>query len=351
MSRGGRALAAASLLLVAAAGGLAIHDRPPVPPGAWLGAAGLEARQADVGSRRVRYVRRGAGPAVVLVHGFGSSLYTWKDVIPTLAGRHDVVALDLPGFGESDRPADLSLDDLPRAILGLLDTLGIERAAIVGNSMGGAAAVLAAAAQPARVGRLVLIDAAGFHLAPRERPAAFRLATSRAAPLLQALPGKRLIVEWSLRQVLHDDSLVTAERVAEYLAPAQRPGTYAALRSLGASLGDGPGRLAGTLGAIAAPTLVIWGADDRWIPPADADRFVAAIPGSRKVVIPACGHVPQEEKPAEVARLIAEFLAERTGLASDEAGTRPVGPEGADAPAQKAAFRSSTVDRPGAERR
>ena len=309
MKRRGRALAVALALLLALAAALVVYDRPPVAPGAWLARAGLAAQRAMAGSRDVRYVRTGAGPAVVLVHGFGSSLYTWKDVIPALAVHHEVVALDLPGFGDSERPEDLSLEDLPGAVLGLMDRLGIERAALVGNSLGGATVALAAAAQPARVGRLVLIDAAGFNLEPRERPAVVRLATSRAAPLLQALPGKRLIVEWSLRQVLHDDSLVTAERVAEYLAPAQRPGTYAALRSLGASLGDRAERMATVLATVAAPTLVVWGGDDRWIPPADADRFVAAIQGARKVVIPACGHVPQEEKPAEVARLIVEFLA------------------------------------------
>jgi pimeloyl-ACP methyl ester carboxylesterase len=115
-------------------------------------------------------------------------------------------------------------------------------------------------------------------------------------------------VERSRREVFPDDALVTAQRVSEYLAPAQRPGTFAAMRSLGLSLDASRSRVAETLAAIQAPTLVIWGDDDRWIPLADADRFVAGIKGARKVVIPACGHVPQEEKPAEVARLVLDFL-------------------------------------------
>ena len=135
-----------------------------------------------------------------------------------------------------------------------------------------------------------------------------RLTTSWAAPVLGLLPGKRLIVERSLRQVFHDDTLVTYERVAEYLAPAQRPGTFAAMRSLGASFDAVRARVAETLAAVQAPTLVIWGDDDRWIPLADADRFVTAIRGARKAVLPACGHMPQEEKPADVARLLLEFL-------------------------------------------
>ena len=150
------------------------------------------------------------------------------------------MALDLPGFGESDRPADLSLEHLPRAVVGLMDRLGIERAALVGNSMGGATAAIVAATAPGRVSGLVLIDAAGFNLEPEARPAMVRLTTSWAAPVLGLLPGKRLIVERSLRQVFHDDSLVTPERVSEYLAAgAAARARFAAMRSLGASLDAG----------------------------------------------------------------------------------------------------------------
>jgi pimeloyl-ACP methyl ester carboxylesterase len=140
------------------------------------------------------------------------------------------------------------------------------------------------------VSRLVLLDAAGFNLEPTARPGMVRLATSRLAPVLQLLPGKRLLVESGLRRVFADDSLVTAERVSEYLAPLQRAGSLESLRSLGASLDRAPPGLAEALRRIAAPTLVIWGEQDRWIPLAHADRFVAAIPGARKVVVPACGH-------------------------------------------------------------
>jgi pimeloyl-ACP methyl ester carboxylesterase len=310
VSRLSRALFVGVVLVVLGVAAAAWYDRPPVTPGSWLAAADLEARYESVGGQRVRFVRAGAtsGSAVVLIHGFGSSLYTWKDVIPALAARHDTIALDLPGFGESDRPAELSLEDLPRTVLGLMDRLGIERAALVGNSMGGATAAIVAATAPGRVSRLVLIDAAGFNLEPQTMPGMVRLTTSWVAPVLGLLPGRRLVVESSLRQVFHDDSLVTKERVSEYLAPTQRPGTFEALRSFGASLGERPEVVAAALPAISAPTLVIWGDDDRWIPLADADRFLATIAGARKVVIPACGHVPQEEKPAEVARLLLEFL-------------------------------------------
>ncbi len=97
-------LVAAVSLLVALGYALSRYDRPPVPPGSWLCRSGLEARYATVNGHRLRYLRVGRGPAVVLIHGFGSSIYTWKDVLPLLAADHDVVALDLPGFGASDLP-------------------------------------------------------------------------------------------------------------------------------------------------------------------------------------------------------------------------------------------------------
>jgi len=299
---------AASIAIAASLGALALHDRPPVTPGSWIAASGLEVLYETVDGHRLRYVRAGSGPAVVMVHGLFSSLYTWRDVIPALAARHDVVALDLPGSGQSDQPADLSFEDLARAVIGLMDRLGIREAALVGNSMGGATVVMVAAERPERVRALVLVDAAGFNLGRSERPAMVSVAMSPAGSLLAFLPGKRLAVEASLRQVFHDDDLVTPERVSEYLAAAARSGTFPAIRSLGASLRDRTRLVAEALPWVQAPTLVLWGDDDRWIPPAQADLFVAAIAGARKVVIPACGHVPQEEKPGEVARLVLEFL-------------------------------------------
>jgi pimeloyl-ACP methyl ester carboxylesterase len=309
MRRAGRtavwAVAAGAALLVA----LALYDRAAPRPVPWMAAQGLEARYETVAGRRLRYVRTGRGPAVVLVHGFGSSLATWKDVIPGVARGHEVVALDLPGFGLSDQPADLSVEDFPRAVVGLMDRLSIERAALVGNSLGGATSALVAGSYPGRVSALVLVDAAGFNLAPGDRPALVRWTMGPAGALLSRLPGKRLVVEAALRQVFHDPRLVTPGRVAEYLQVAARPGSFASIRSLGESLRARGAVVQDALPRVSAPTLVLWGADDRWIPVADADRFVASIPGARKVVIPDCGHVPQEEKPELVAEALREFLA------------------------------------------
>jgi pimeloyl-ACP methyl ester carboxylesterase len=309
MRRTARIAAVVVALVAAVLGGLARYDRSGPAPGAWLARQGLEARYETVDGRRLRYVRAGRGPCVVLVHGFGSSLATWKDVIPALAEDHDVVALDLPGFGLSDQPADLSVEDLPRAVVGMMDRLSIGRAALVGNSLGGATVALVAGWWPDRVSALVLVDAAGFNLAPTDRPRLVEWTMGPAGALLARLPGKRVVVEAALRQVFHDPRLVTPERVAEYLQGAMRPGSFASVRSLGESLRGRASVVKEALAHVTAPTLVVWGADDRWIPLVDADRFVAAIPGARKVVIPDCGHVPQEEKPERVAEALRGFLA------------------------------------------
>lgn len=273
----------------------------------------------------------GSGPPVVLLHGFASSVYTWKDVIRALAASHDVIALDFPGFGDSSirRPADAAA--LPGVVLGVLDRLGIARASLVGNSLGGGIAVLVAAEHPARVERLVLIDSAGFNLEAGDRPWLLRVVGSAAvARALEGAPIRRRLVKVGLRQVFHDDRLVTDERVDEYAAPMMRPGAVTAAAELLRT--PIPGTIAARVGAVRAPTLVLWGREDAWIPAAHAERFAAAIPGATVRVLDGCGHLPQEEKPAETAAAILEFLARgRTERHATTSWTAPA-PSAARAP-------------------
>jgi pimeloyl-ACP methyl ester carboxylesterase len=280
----------------------------PVPfahdTGTWMASAGVEPRYETVDGLRLRYVRKGHGPPALLLHGLASSLYTWKDVLPALAAHHDVIAMDLPGFGDSAVPPHATGDRVLRSVVGLMDRLGIARASIVGNSLGGAIAVTIAARAPARVDRLVLVDAAGYNFALADRPLLLRMAGAIPAPVLEALPV-RPMVTLGLRQVFHDDRLVTPDKVAEYVAPMRRPGASAALHEL--LLGTGDLGFPGVIRGVRAPTLIVWGRYDTWIPPRDAARFAADIPGARIVFVEA-GHMPQEERPSETAVLIEEFL-------------------------------------------
>ncbi len=278
-----------------------------VPPtGQWLARAALTPHTVRIGRLDVRYVRRGQGPSVILIHGLASSIYTWADVIGPLAEKFDVIALDLPGFGASSQPDDLSFDDYPGTVVGLMDALGIQRAHFVGNSMGGAVSLIMAAREPDRVDHLVILDSAGFSLRPNERPFVVRLLASKAAGVLaERLLVRRLLTAATLRYLFQDDTRVTPERVDEYVAPMLRKGALASARSLLLSRLDE--RWVADLSAIQAKSLVLWGRFDAWLPESHADRFVAEIKGARKVVLET-GHLPQEEKPAEVARLIGDFL-------------------------------------------
>jgi len=301
--------------------------REPVPPtGAWLARAGLTAQFESIDGLRIRYVRAGAGPPVVLVHGFGSSIYTWKDVLPELARQHDVVALDLPGFGGSGIPATVSADLMPSSVLGLMDRLGLRHASFVGNSLGGATAVWIASSDPARVDRLALIDSAGFHLGPGDRPPLVRLLALPGASLAAHLPLVRLATRQTLLTAFFDPRHVTEERLDEYTAPNLRPGAAAYLMALARQPDPAQGRFAEWLARIQVPTLVLWGREDRWLPVADADRFGAALPDARVVVLERCGHVPQEELPGRVSRLLLDFLGGAGATAEAGADPSPSGP-------------------------
>ncbi len=269
---------------------------------------GLTAQTARIAGVDIRYVRTGQGPPVFLVHGFASSLYSWKDVIPELARAHEVVALDLPAFGGSGMPLDFSAASFVGVVPGLMNQLGFERADLVGHSLGGAITTVLAAQQPQRVRRLVLVSAAAYAMEHKDRPWLVRVAGS-AGGIAEHVPFRRSLVRAGLRQVFFDDRHVTDERVEEYLAPLARPGALGALQSLLGARGVWEsGRIPDLVSRVKAPTLIVWGREDAWIPVAHADRYEAAIPGSRKVVLERCGHVPQEELPAETARLVADFL-------------------------------------------
>ncbi len=304
--RAGCSVAAAAVVLALAAP-LLLPEPAPGPVGGWMARADVTPAFVDVPGARVRYVRKGSGPPVVLLHGFASSLYTWKDVLPALAAGHDVVAIDLPGFGGSSIPRPLQAASYPGVVLAVMDRLGLDRATVVGNSLGGSVAVAVAGERPERVDRLVVIDSAGFNFRASDRPWMLRLvAAPGVAAVAERLPVRRRLVAAGLRQVFFRDELVTEERIDEYAAPMLRPGAARAAAEL---LGTpGPPDFAAQMARVRAPTLVVWGREDTWIPVAHSRRFTAAIAGSTAVVLEACGHMPQEEKPADVAALLQWFL-------------------------------------------
>jgi pimeloyl-ACP methyl ester carboxylesterase len=272
----------------------------------------------EVNGLDVQFQQSGSGGLpLVLLHGFGASTFSWREVQAPLATDRLVIAYDRPGFGLTERPmppfpagvSPYSQAAQVDLVVGLLDALGIERAVLVGNSAGGTIALMTALEHPERVAALVLVDPgvygggggppgwAGLFLnLPQVR---------RIGPLFV-----RNIREWGLELVAtawHDPSKITAEVIAGYTRPLQAENWDRALWEL--TLASRESDLPARLGELEIPVLVVTGDDDRIVPTADSVRVAGEVADAELVVIPACGHVPQEECPNAFLEAVETFLS------------------------------------------
>ena len=265
----------------------------------------LTARYVRVDGARIRYIDAGRGPPVVLLHGLGASMYAWrKNVGAMAAAGFRVIAFDNRGFGLSDKPA-VPYDNAAyaRLAIALLDSLGISDAVLVGHSMGGAIAAEVAIEYPQRVRGLVLVGSAG--LGARE-PLLFRVARWPVlGPAVLAFRGRGFTARL-LKATYFDPSKVTESDVDQYYAPVAQPAYGRALRAVLRQFHfDG---LKGRLDKIEAPTVVLWGEEDRWVPLGLGRALAAGITRSAFVSVPHAGHSVQEEAPDEVNHLVIRFL-------------------------------------------
>jgi len=263
---------------------------------------------ADLDGLRIHYLEKGEGTPLVLIHGYTSSTYTWKDQFAELAKQYRVIAVDLKGFGFSDKPdGDYSRRAQGEVVARLLDKLNIERAWLVGNSMGGETALNVAADHPEKVLGLVLIDSAGVKVQGRTSLAPWYLQLPVVGRLLTALAlTSDRLVRAGLEKSFYDDSKITDERVSAYYQP---------LRTLGGQLSATRARaqfelfpVEDKIPLIKAPMLIIWGAEDELIPLEAGRKLNELITGSKLVVFDKCGHVPQEEMPERVLNEITGFV-------------------------------------------
>lgn len=270
------------------------------PPSQFITVDGLQVHLRDEGPRN-------DPEPIVLVHGTGASLHTWEGWVRELKTTRRVIRFDLPGFGLTGPNAanDYSMDVYVRFVTALLDQLGVQRFVIGGNSLGGEVAWAMARTHPQRVARLILVDAAGYWFEPKTVPLGFRVA---GMPLLRPLMANLLppgLIDKSVRNVYGDTSRVTPELVALYTDITRREGNRAALRQRLSQRNTGREQDIKTL---QLPTLILWGGQDRLIPPVYAQRFAADIAGSKLVVFETLGHVPQEEDPGATLVPVREFL-------------------------------------------
>jgi pimeloyl-ACP methyl ester carboxylesterase len=280
--------------------------------------AGPEGAFIEINGLDVYYQRRGGGePTFILLHGFGASTFSWREVIDPLAELGTVIAYDRPAFGLTERPLDwegvnpYSQQGNLELLLGLMDAFGIEEAILVGNSAGGTLATAFTLAYPDRVAALVEVDAAIYRTMPDSPVLTWLLHTPQMdhlGPLIaRRLAGRQ--GEDFIRSAWYNPAKLAAqpEILAGYRLSLKAEDWDRALWAH-TQAAAAPG-LAKRLGEINVPTLVITGDSDKIVPPENSRQLASDIPGASLAILDRCGHLPQEECPAVFIESIKQFLA------------------------------------------
>lgn len=272
-----------------------------------------------IAGQQVYIEQQGRGEPVVLLHGFGSSSYCWRRVMPELARSFRVVALDLNGFGYTERPKDprsYTREGQERLILSVMDALGIARAHLVGHSYGGGLTLFLAARHPERLRSMVLVDSSAPTYPDDRRSPLARVRPLNALYLRYALRPE--FIQKTLRNSFFDASLATPELARAYLDRLRVEGEEDAYYGLTVSNRRPP--VAVELGKIDVPALIVWGSEDRLIQPDDGRRAARRLPRATFVAIPNTGHLPMEERPEEWLGIVLPFLASQSEAPCPAAG-------------------------------
>ncbi|MCW3000899.1 MAG: alpha/beta hydrolase [Conexibacter sp.] len=295
----------------------AVEQYGPSGRSAWMDIDWREhQRWVTVGGRAMNVIDLGPeDPAgtIVWIHGLSGSWQNWLENLPAFARTHRCIAMDLPGFGASEMPAgDISISGYAAAVDELLHTLGVDRAAVVGNSMGGFIGAELAIRFGTWVEKLVLVSAAGLSIEHQRNETLLRglrvvgnvvtMGTGWLASKSDMLASRPRSRRAMFNIVASHPDRLPAPLVAEQLRGSGKPGFIDALDAMT----DYPIR--DRLGEITAPTLVVWGEDDPLVPVRDAWEFGELIPNARVVVYEDTGHVAMLERPEAFNALVAEFL-------------------------------------------
>jgi len=274
-----------------------------------------DSRFVEINGISVHYKLQGTGdPVFILLHGFGASTFSWREVIAPLSETGTVIAYDRPAFGLTERPLSWEGDNPYTQesnlslLLALMDELGIQKAVLVGNSAGGTLATAFTLAYPERVLALIEVDAAVYQTIPDSSLLYWLLNTPQMdhiGPLIARRLGSDTGEDF-LNGAWHDPSKITAEIEAGYKKPLLAEGWDEALWKF-TQAARAPD-FTEQLDQIAVPTLVISGDDDQIVPVENSRQLAEAIPGARLAVIGNCGHLPQEECPKVFLEKVFDFL-------------------------------------------
>ncbi|MFZ5443730.1 MAG: alpha/beta fold hydrolase [Myxococcota bacterium] len=264
-----------------------------------------DATYLSVDGTRVRYVDVGEGPPVVLLHGFASSIENWLTVMPRLVKDHRVIAIDLRGFGWTDRPvADYSPAAQAKLLKAVLDERGVGKLSLVAHSWGSSVALAFALANPEQVERLALYDAWVYD---SQLPSMFHMARAKGVGevLFGLFYDQR--AEERLTLGFYNPDLVTEQLVEDVERAFERPGTRAA--ALETVRGMRFDEQEPKYRTISIPTLLLWGREDVVTPLSVGERLVRQLPNAKLLVYPRCGHFPMLEAASESTRDLQAFLA------------------------------------------
>ena len=266
-----------------------------------------------VHDQRIAYLDVGTGPPVILIHGFGGSMWQWEYQQHALSQHFRVITLDLPGSGLSDKPEiDYRPDQMLDYFVGFMDGVKIPQATLVGNSMGAGLAIGMALAHPSRVDKLVLIDGLPQQVMTKLTSPSVRRALETSAPSWLVSFGNklfgRLMTESVLKEIVHDPALLTPAVIERSDRNRQRPGLIKPLLTVRENLPLWESGFATRIGDIIHPTLVIWGEEDRVFPIAVGEELHQTIKGSRFIRIPTAGHIPQWERPDMVNQELIAYI-------------------------------------------
>jgi pimeloyl-ACP methyl ester carboxylesterase len=244
----------------------------------------------------------------VLIHGTSASLHTWDGWADALKENRRVIRFDLPGFGLTgpDPQNNYTIEHYADVVVAVLDELNVKKVALAGNSLGGYVSWATTVMYPQRVSKLILVDSSGYLFKPESVPIAFKLSQNPIASVLLKNVLPKSLVARSIKNVYGNPDLVSDELVDRYYDLSLRAGNRDALNERFKQMS--PGVLLDKIQTINVPTLIIWGAKDRLIPPKFAIKFNQDIANSQLIVFDELGHVPHEEDPESTVSAVKGFL-------------------------------------------
>ena len=267
----------------------------------------------EVDGLDLHYRVEGEGEPLLLLHGWAASLHTWDGWVEELKEEFRVIRLDLPGFGLTgppEREEGYSMEYYVDIVDEFLEELNIEEFHMAGNSLGGAITWNYAAEYPQKVNRIVLLNAAGY-AGEDDRPGLMQLAEYNVVQFAVQYVTPRMAIRQILQGVYGDERRLEEEVVRRYHRLQLREGNRQALFEVMGAIHDlEPAAAVEKIRSVQAPTLIIWGELDEWVPVDNAYKFEGDIPDSRVVVFDNAGHVPMEELPSQTSRVAADFLKE-----------------------------------------